>query len=50
MTLGGLLLVLNDLRAILIGAVIVGAILGLNWLRNPPPASSREPGPTSSPD
>jgi TRAP-type uncharacterized transport system fused permease subunit len=47
LTLGGLLLVLNDLKAILVGAVIVGAILGLNWFRNPLPAKSRGPGPDS---
>lgn len=40
LTLGGLLLVLNDLRAILVGAVIVGAILGLNWFRKPSLATS----------
>lgn len=44
LTLGGLLLVLNDLRAILVGAAIVGVILGLNWFRNPSPAKSWEPG------
>jgi TRAP-type uncharacterized transport system fused permease subunit len=47
LTLGGLLLVLNDLKAILVGAVIVGAILGLNWFRNPSPAKPRESGPDS---
>jgi TRAP-type uncharacterized transport system fused permease subunit len=47
LTLGGLLLVLNDLKAILVGAVIVGAILGLNWFRNPSPTKPRESGPDS---